>query len=245
MKAYLTKVSLALLSTVFLLGCQDMGSGPVGLGPEFTHKDGAQHGKGGGGGPKPEGVLVDVIVTGGMKTESGLVQKMELVRKGDIVTLRGLLSELGEPDFRLQVDMTLTYGHDELAVPLAPWRQDICDTGHGDTADFLMNDVFTNLLEPATEREVLVRIDTSALENGDHIFWVTNGPGLVKIAPSTVVIGGDIINTDVFSVTFGGGELKLGGTDLDTTSRGNKSPSQLFCGNLDEITVTVGGWTAD
>ncbi len=38
MKARLAKVSLALLSTVFLLGGQDMGSGPVGpegLGPEF------------------------------------------------------------------------------------------------------------------------------------------------------------------------------------------------------------------
>ena len=35
MKAHLAKVSLALLSTVFLLGCQDMGSEPVGPGPEF------------------------------------------------------------------------------------------------------------------------------------------------------------------------------------------------------------------
>ena len=41
MKAHLTKVSLALLSTVFLLGCQDLGSepvGPEGLGPEFAAK---------------------------------------------------------------------------------------------------------------------------------------------------------------------------------------------------------------
>ena len=47
MKPHLTKLSLALLSTVFLLGCQDMGSepvGPEGLGPEFTHKNG-EHGK--------------------------------------------------------------------------------------------------------------------------------------------------------------------------------------------------------
>lgn len=39
MKAHLAKVSLALLSTVFLFGCQDMGSGPMGpegLGPEFN-----------------------------------------------------------------------------------------------------------------------------------------------------------------------------------------------------------------
>ncbi len=36
MKAHLTKVSLALLSTVFLLGCQEQGSAPVGPdGPQF------------------------------------------------------------------------------------------------------------------------------------------------------------------------------------------------------------------
>ena len=36
MKAHLAKLSLALLSTVFLLGCQDMGSGPLGPeGPQF------------------------------------------------------------------------------------------------------------------------------------------------------------------------------------------------------------------
>ena len=42
MKAHLAKLSLALLSTVFLLGCQDMGSepvGPEGLGPEFNKPD--------------------------------------------------------------------------------------------------------------------------------------------------------------------------------------------------------------
>ena len=40
MKAHLAKLSLALLSTVFLLGCQDLGSepvGPEGLGPEFKN----------------------------------------------------------------------------------------------------------------------------------------------------------------------------------------------------------------
>ena len=40
MKAHLTKLSLALLSTVFLLGCQDLGSEPVGPeGPQFDKKD--------------------------------------------------------------------------------------------------------------------------------------------------------------------------------------------------------------
>ena len=53
MKAHLAKVSLALLSTVFLLGCQDMGSGPVGLdglGPEFKKCDPRPCNGGGGGG---------------------------------------------------------------------------------------------------------------------------------------------------------------------------------------------------
>ncbi len=70
MKAHLTKVSLALLSTVFLLGCQDMGSepvGPEGLGPEFTHKNGAEHGKGGGGGGGNSEAF-ELDLAGGMTT---------------------------------------------------------------------------------------------------------------------------------------------------------------------------------
>ncbi len=42
MKAHLAKLSLALLSAVFLLGCQEQGSSPVGpegLGPEFNKPD--------------------------------------------------------------------------------------------------------------------------------------------------------------------------------------------------------------
>ena len=49
MKSNLTKVSLALLSAVFILGCQDLGTGVVasdGAGPQFHHAEG--HEKGGG-----------------------------------------------------------------------------------------------------------------------------------------------------------------------------------------------------
>ena len=55
MKSHLAKVSLALLSTVFLLGCQEQGSGavgPEGLGPELDHKSKPHGGPGGGGGDK-------------------------------------------------------------------------------------------------------------------------------------------------------------------------------------------------
>ena len=47
MKAPLTKVSLALLSAVFILACQDQGSGPVGpdgLVPQFSHNLGSCQG---------------------------------------------------------------------------------------------------------------------------------------------------------------------------------------------------------
>ncbi len=66
MKAHLTKLSLALLSTVFLLGCQEQGSGPVGpegLGPEFDHKP--KHNPGGGGGGDPQLFKVTVTSTEG------------------------------------------------------------------------------------------------------------------------------------------------------------------------------------
>ncbi len=50
MKAHLTKVSLALLSTIFLLGCQERGSGAVGPdGAGIQAKPGMGGGMGGGG----------------------------------------------------------------------------------------------------------------------------------------------------------------------------------------------------
>ena len=54
MSAHFTRVSLALLTAVFLLGCQDLGSGPVGvdgLEPQFAKKcESPPCGGGGGGG---------------------------------------------------------------------------------------------------------------------------------------------------------------------------------------------------
>ena len=52
MKAHLTKVSLALLSTVFLLACQDLGSDAVGPdGPQFDKRGDPGALCGGEGGP--------------------------------------------------------------------------------------------------------------------------------------------------------------------------------------------------
>ena len=59
----------------------------------------------------------------------------------------------------LAIAMTVTHG--------AGWRN-ICETGHGDTDEKLMDEVFSNLIKDATKRTVFVGIDKSALENGDH-----------------------------------------------------------------------------
>ncbi len=72
MKAHLTKVSLALLSTVFLLGCQEQGSepvGPEGLGVQ-ANKTGEPHthGGGGGGGGETEAATYTVTYTGDITT---------------------------------------------------------------------------------------------------------------------------------------------------------------------------------
>ena len=66
MKSRLTKVSLALLSGVFVLGCQDVGTGVEGvdgLVPQFSHKP--KHKPGGGGG-NTEAFELDLV--GGMTT---------------------------------------------------------------------------------------------------------------------------------------------------------------------------------
>ena len=250
MKTHLTTVSVALLSTALLLGCQDQGPvGPDGLEPQFAKVkncdppnphpscpgggDGGDGGDdGGGGGGRRVVTLENVTVTDGMKTDPNLdpPQQMELVRKGDIVKLRGLASELGEPYFFLKIDMTTTYG-------TGKW-QDICETGHGDTAELLMDDVFLNLLKDETERTVFVVIDKSALENGDHQIQV-GGVGGVAVRPSTVTIIDGDINGDYFVATFSGGRVTVGGTLLEK-SPPHKFASELFCDNLDKITFTVG-----
>ena len=129
----------------------------------------------------------------------------------------------------LAIAMTVTHG--------AGWRN-ICETGHGDTDEKLMDEVFSNLIKDATKRTVFVGIDKSALENGDHKIEV-GGAGLVAVKPTTVTVNSGDINTDSFSVTLSGGTVKLGGTS-STPSSPSEFVSELFCDNLDEITFTVG-----
>ena len=71
MRVRLTRVSLALLSATFLLGCQDLGTGveaPDGLVPQFGKGNGKGKGKGGGGGD----VAGFLTLTDGMATATDL-----------------------------------------------------------------------------------------------------------------------------------------------------------------------------
>jgi len=76
MKVHLTKVSLALLSTALVLGCQDVGTGPDGLVPQFA--------RGGKGKPPSGDVLATVTLVGGMTTKG---TGLELVGKNDVQTV--------------------------------------------------------------------------------------------------------------------------------------------------------------
>ena len=71
MKAHLAKVSLALLSVAFMLGCQEQGSGPAGpdteIGaPNFLHQKKNPKPHGGNGGP----AAATLTLEDGMQTPS-------------------------------------------------------------------------------------------------------------------------------------------------------------------------------
>ena len=71
MKAHLTKVSLALLSAVFFFGCQEQGSGPVGLEGLgiLLDKTETKHSHGGGGGDKTQDCQIRFDLTLGTLTD--------------------------------------------------------------------------------------------------------------------------------------------------------------------------------
>ena len=95
MKSNLTKLSVALLSAVFILGCQDMGSGPVGpdgLVPQFA-KGGK---KGGGGGAATYTVTHFGDVTTILSSVPGTGRKGTEVDIGDVFTKVAIVLD---PDF--------------------------------------------------------------------------------------------------------------------------------------------------
>ena len=80
MKTHALTMSVAVLFAVFLAGCDDQGSGPVGpedIGPQLTHKNGKEHGKGGGGGGGSSVSDATVALSGGMNTSGAQAVRIQ------------------------------------------------------------------------------------------------------------------------------------------------------------------------
>ena len=97
MKSHLTKVSLALLSAAFLLGCQEQGSepvGPEGLGPEFKLdcdlKPADHPCHGGSNGGENEDATFTAIITGDVKSVEDILLGPPTGRKKNLLTLTGM-----------------------------------------------------------------------------------------------------------------------------------------------------------
>ena len=140
---HLTKVSLALLSAVFLLGCQEQGSGPVGLeGPQFDKKgtpgdpcpgggvrDGTGHCHGddgdGSGDPRFTVTMEGDILAGeheGVRRKNNIL--MDLFYTVDFTSLREQLT-CGDPNFPITEPQTANQNSVFLGV----------FGGHGDGSD--------------------------------------------------------------------------------------------------------------
>ncbi len=248
MKAHLTKVSLALLSMVFLFGCQEQGSGPVGLeglGPEFTHKNG-EHGKGGGGGgggkgPRDRGTFVDVTMGGGM---TGIDSMLLRLNDGGVNLKTATAKGTKENYFDFTMNMTHTRDaasivNNEIAVNgngdiLKADGGILCErTGPDQPPDNKVRELFGKLVQTEAKRFVLATIDTDMLgaPSLDHTIRISLDIRLET--PTVDRLSGDI-ETDTFKVEFSGV------IQLDVT---NKHPDHfhLVCDIQpgDEITFDV------
>ena len=259
MKAHLAKLSLALLSAVFLLGCQEQGSepvGPEGTGPEFTHRPGSckghhknDEGCGGGGGGADKVTIVDVTVTGGMNTDGIPTQQMQVRDKPNLFQLHAKV-------FRLAITMTATHGAAKLDV-----KGDIIFDVDGNILDVNDNklcfqdspsgrndlfaaELFGGLQQISDAREDFrVGIDKRVLEGSseDHnIFILSSVESVARVitvrdAPTVRVEPPDL--TGDFTATFTRGIIELTGNPGDKTPDHVHLSCEIQTG--DDITFTV------
>ncbi len=237
MKAHLARVSLALLSTVFLLGCQEQGSGPVGPdGPQFHgtacekhHKKDEGCGGGGGGGGKD--IPVGVTVDGGMNTGTEPPQLMQLAEDESSLRLAASApSSTKEPYFELANSLTNT-------GPIGSCVQ----TGPGAPNNDWAATLFAELVQPLVAREVAVWIDKTALGGTSETHRIHHadnseiGGIKIKVFAPTVTVSGSISGN--FSATFSGGDIRVSGSPTGKV----KDRVHLTCAiqDGDEITFTV------
>ncbi len=227
MKSNLMKVSLALLSAVFVLGCQDLGSvGPDGLVPQFAKKcDSPPCEKDDDGGGKDIPVLV--TVAGGMNAEEQLMQLSE-----DDSRLRLTTDELS---FELANSLTNT----SLLNPLFECVQ----TGRGAPDDLWALTLFAELEQDLVPRGVFVRIDKDALGLTSDIHRIVHGDNSemagikITVFEPTVAVEPDGDFSGNFTATFSGGRIEVSGSETGKI----KDRVRLTCPIHpdDDIIVTV------
>ena len=261
MKSHLAKVSLALLSVVFVLGCQDQASGPVGLdglGPQFAKKcpspPCAKDDDGGGGGPTVADATV--VLSVGMGTSSA--QNVRIQRESDAeIHFEDVRDETGASTFSSSIALTVTH-----AAVLADLKDGSlgasgCVVKPANTPADVMRGLVDNFLDDGVQiRFFLLGIDKTGLTSvgsastsaghqigstftddatGQLISLVgagTNKKLLPSLSATVEVTGGDI-NGD-FTVEFRGGAVSV----RDRTGR-VRDHVELACPNLDRIRVTV------
>ncbi len=238
MKFNLTKISIALLSAVFILGCQDQGSGPVGpdgLVPQFDRKSDDQfcldgvtlrdkghcHGDDGdtGGGD----ASVSVTMSGGMTTNG--MQLMQISEKRKEVRMNA--NEGDEPYFQLAMNLINTHaaGHDGDNIRFEKITGDILD---GNNATLCVQEgrdapnnkaaeaAFDLLIQPPGLDFDLLRIVVVIDKRGeDHRFstFGTERLDLVRVRTPNVTVIGPFTPAN-FTAEFIGGNIHLhAGTD--------------------------------
>ncbi len=251
MKAHLANVSLALLSTVFLLGCQEQGSGPVGPeGPQFDKPDPTtglhDHGDDGGGGN--QFVFVDVELTGWMKTDPlDQINQMELARKPGIMKIRANTEKAGTPFLHFAINMENTLAAIKSVEDLnnnCEWSGRVEQTPENE--DWVLAFLLPLILfDPIKERSVLVVIDESAFvetPSGSGVFVSESEDNGMNILPGFFVRGAPKVTLvghpagDDFEATFSVGKVELAGSPS-----WERNEIHLSCNISDDITFTVVG----
>ena len=261
MKSHLAKVSLALLSAVFVLGCQDMGSGPVApddLGPQFAKaikncdpEKGPVHRscKDGDGGGGPTAADATVVLSDGMTSTA---QDVRIQRESDSeIHFEDVRDGTGASTFESVIALTATRLEaladlDDGGFPGSSG----CVVKPANTSEAVMRGLLAKLSDGVQVRFFLLSIDKTALGSASKGHGIgstfTDGTGqlislmgagtkkrlLPGVSATVALISGNI-NGD-FTVEFSGGAVSV----WDRTGK-VKDHVDLVCPNLDKITAAV------
>ena len=246
MKAHLAKVSLALLSAVFLFGCQEQGSEPVG--PDGLEIQAMKGGKGkGGGGGKAVGTLdladgmqaavlpVDVKDSDEKLTVNNTDFMPEIEITMDFTPTGGGVYEIGACTV---IAGNTGFHFEKLDVDVYQFLLEELTASGPRTAIFLEIDKSGLTVEPRTDDRHLLLVDRNGtFENAGGNTWIMLGPTYddVGVVPGTVTWVRDDPNIDVFEFT---GPVVVWATGVGGGG-GRKSTRIIACGGANDNKVTV------